>query len=58
MESMDLLFELAIIFFSAKLFGLLAAKAHMPQVVGEILAGLFIGPSLLGWFQSSLPLLG
>ena len=28
---------------------LLAAKLHQPAVVGEILAGLIIGPSLLGW---------
>ena len=28
---------------------LLAARLHQPAVVGEILAGLVIGPSLLGW---------
>ena len=35
----------------AKIFGLLARKLKAPQVVGEIVAGLLIGPSLLGWVQ-------
>ena len=33
----------------AKIFGLLARKCKAPQVVGEIIAGLVIGPCLLGW---------
>ena len=33
---------------SAKLFGLLAGKLKAPQVVGEIIAGLLIGPCVLG----------
>lgn len=40
--------DLAIIIVSAKLFGLLAQKLRAPQVVGEIIAGLIIGPSVLG----------
>lgn len=40
--------DLAIIVVSAKLFGLLAQKLKAPQVVGEIIAGLIIGPSCLG----------
>jgi len=40
--------DLAIILTAAKLMGLLARKCKVPQVVGEILAGLLIGPSLLG----------
>lgn len=40
--------DLAIIIVSAKLFGLLAQKLKAPQVVGEIIAGLIIGPSCLG----------
>ena len=34
--------------FAAKLFGLIAKKLGAPQVVGEIVAGLIIGPSVLG----------
>lgn len=40
--------DLAIIITAAKLMGLLARKCKVPQVVGEILAGLLIGPSVLG----------
>lgn len=43
--------DLALIIISAKLFGLLARKCKMPQVVGEILAGLIIGPCILNWVQ-------
>ena len=43
--------DLALIIISAKLFGLLASKCKMPQVVGEILAGLIIGPCILNWVQ-------
>lgn len=39
--------DLAIIILFAKLFGLLAKKLKAPQVVGEIVAGLIIGPSVL-----------
>ena len=35
----------------AKAFGLLARKLRAPQVVGEIVAGLLIGPSVLGLVQ-------
>lgn len=47
METYEILKDLAIIFISAKLFGLLARKCKAPMVVGEIVAGLIIGPCLL-----------
>lgn len=40
--------DLAIIIVAAKAFGLLAKKLKAPQVVGEILAGLIIGPTCFG----------
>ncbi len=40
--------NLAIILIAAKLCGLLARKLKAPQVVGEIVAGLLIGPAVLG----------
>ncbi len=49
----ELFKDLAIIILFAKLFGLLAKKLHAPQVVGEIIAGLIIGPSLLGFVEQS-----
>ena len=39
--------NLAIIILTAKFFGLVARKCRAPQVVGEIIAGLLIGPCLL-----------
>lgn len=48
MESYLVLRDLAIIIIAAKLFGIVARKLKAPQVVGEIIAGLLIGPSILG----------
>lgn len=48
MESYLVLKDLAIIIIFAKFFGLVARKCKAPQVVGEIVAGLIIGPCLLG----------
>lgn len=49
MEAYEYFKDLAIIVISAKLMGLAAKKLKAPQVVGQIAAGLIIGPSLLGW---------
>lgn len=51
MEQLDILSvlkDLAIIVVFAKVFGLIARKLKAPQVVGEIIAGLVVGPSVLG----------
>ena len=45
--------DLAIIILSAKFLGLAARKFAAPQVVGEILAGLLIGPCMLNLVQGS-----
>ncbi len=45
--------NLAIIIIAAKICGILARKLKAPQVVGEIIAGLLIGPSILGWVEQS-----
>ena len=49
MEAFEYFKDLAIILISAKLMGLAAKKLKAPQVVGQIAAGLIIGPSILGW---------
>ena len=49
METYNILRDLAIIFICAKGAGLLARKCRAPMVVGEIIAGLIIGPCLLNW---------
>ena len=53
METYVIFKDLAIILISAKLCGLAAAKLKAPQVVGEIVAGLLIGPSILGLVQQT-----
>lgn len=51
MEAYMIFKDLAILIFSAKVIGLAMKKVKIPQVVGEILAGLIVGPCLLGWVQ-------
>ena len=53
METYEIFKDLAIILISAKLCGLLAGKLKAPQVVGEIIAGLLIGPCMLGLVQQT-----
>lgn len=53
MVAYDIFKDLAIILIFAKLFGILARKCKAPQVVGEIIAGLLIGPSVLGLVEQS-----
>ncbi len=53
MQTYDIFRSLAIIIIFAKLFGIGARKLKVPQVVGEIVAGLLIGPSLLGWVDNT-----
>ena len=53
METYEILRDLAMIIISAKLFGLIARKCKAPMVVGEIIAGLIIGPCLLNVVQPS-----
>ena len=51
METYEILKDLAIIVICAKGVGLLARRLKAPMVVGEIIAGLLIGPCLLGIVQ-------
>lgn len=53
MESYQFLLVLAIILLSTKVMGLLSARVHMPQVVGALLAGILLGPSVLGMVSES-----
>ena len=48
MTSYKFLLDLALILISTKLLGLISSKFKMPQVVGALLAGLFLGPAFLG----------
>ena len=53
MEAYSILKDLAIIVIFAKIFGIAARKLKAPQVVGEIIAGLIIGPCVLGLVQQT-----
>jgi len=49
MELNQFFLFLAIILISARLLSETVARFGVPSVIGELLAGLLIGPSLLGW---------
>lgn len=53
MEAYSVFKDIAIILVVAKLFGIAARRLRAPQVVGEIVAGLVIGPCLLGWVNQT-----
>ena len=40
-----------VILLAARLAGALAVKFHQPAVIGEMIAGILLGPSLLGWWS-------
>ena len=48
MDGYGFLFDLALILLSTKVLGLITRMYHMPQVVGALLAGLIMGPAMLG----------
>ena len=45
-QVVDFLFQFAIILLSTKILGILFRKAGLPQVLGFIVAGVFIGPAI------------
>lgn len=49
MDAPVFLIQLVIILLSARIFGELLSFFKAPTVIGELLAGIIIGPSLLGW---------
>ncbi len=46
-----LFLQLIVVLMAARLAGALAAKFRQPAVIGEMIAGLLLGPSLLGWLS-------
>lgn len=57
-----LLIQIGVILLLARLMGLVMRYLHQPQVVGEMVAGIMLGPSLLGlvhhgaWMNALFPL--
>jgi Kef-type K+ transport system membrane component KefB len=46
--------EIIVILAAARLLGIVLRAVGQPQVVGEVLGGLLLGPSLLGWLAPDL----
>ncbi|MGA3077331.1 MAG: cation:proton antiporter [Bryobacteraceae bacterium] len=49
LDLFQLVLQIAVILVAARLVGFLFQKIHQPQVMGEMVAGILLGPSLLGW---------
>lgn len=49
-----LILQILIILMTARAAGWLFGKLHQPPVIGEMAAGILLGPSLLGWLAPSL----
>jgi len=51
METHDFFLALLIILLTARVFAELATRLQSPAVIGELFAGVLLGPSLLGWIE-------
>lgn len=49
-----LLIQISIIIVLSRIIGYLFRKIHQPQVVGEMVAGIILGPSVLGWLAPNI----
>ena len=53
MHPHEFFLQLAVILISARVLGEIAGRLQVPPVIGELLAGVLLGPSLLGWVEPS-----
>jgi Kef-type K+ transport system membrane component KefB len=51
METHDFFLYLLVILLTARIFAELATRMQVPSVIGELFAGVALGPSLLGWIE-------
>ena len=51
MDAHTYLLHLLLTLVSAKVYGELASWLGAPTVIGELAAGIIIGPSLMGWVE-------
>ena len=49
-----LIAQIAVILIVARFVGWLFRKLHQPHVIGEMVAGILLGPSLLGWIAPTI----
>lgn len=52
MEIMEIFLAIIVIFASARVLGQVFRKMKLPALIGEILAGMILGPSLFGILQA------
>jgi Kef-type K+ transport system membrane component KefB len=50
-ETSRVLISLLIVFAAGKFMGEVFERMRQPAVIGELLAGIIIGPGLLGWVE-------
>jgi Kef-type K+ transport system membrane component KefB len=48
------LVDILLIVLVARLLGLLCVRVHQPPVIGEMIGGILLGPTLLGWIAPEL----
>jgi len=51
---LSVLLALTVIIITARLMGLLFSKLDQPAVIGEVVGGILLGPSLLGHFAPGI----
>ncbi|NNG14689.1 MAG: cation:proton antiporter [Gammaproteobacteria bacterium] len=51
MEPHSILLLIAIMLIAARLFAEAARRFNIPPIIGELFAGILVGPSLLGWIE-------
>ena len=51
---LTLIIQIAVIIIASRVIGYLFRKIHQPQVVGEMVAGIILGPSVLGWLAPNV----
>jgi Kef-type K+ transport system membrane component KefB len=51
METHEFFLYLLVILLTARVFAELATRLMAPSVIGELFAGIVLGPSLLGWIE-------
>lgn len=56
MQAHTFLIQLVLILLAARVVGELAAWCKVPSVVGEVVAGIILGPSVFGWVQLTDPI--
>jgi Kef-type K+ transport system membrane component KefB len=49
-----LLLQIVVILTAARVLGWIFRAIHQPQVIGEMVAGILLGPSLLGWLAPGI----